>query len=153
MNRSCSGTPIATPRFPGVHTSLRRTSCFTRLFDSPSSACPLLSVTREPTRAGPRTPERCRPRETLEHLECSLQPSPPGCFTKNLSEARGNGIGVVAAGEAALPKASDAVRLVVVNRRSACAVQHNDNPHPRANLGTTRRKPGTTYLLTHLLTY
>jgi len=39
----------------------------------------------------------------LEHLECSLQPSPPGCFTKKLSEARGNGIGVVAAGEAALP--------------------------------------------------
>ena len=26
----------------------------------------------------------------LEHLECSLQPSPPGCFTKKLSEARGN---------------------------------------------------------------
>ena len=41
--------------------------------------------------------------EHLEHLECSLQPSPPGCFTKKLSEARGNGIGVVAAGEAALP--------------------------------------------------
>ena len=40
----------------------------------------------------------------LEHLECSLQPSPPGCFTKKLSEARGNGIGVVAAGEAALPR-------------------------------------------------
>jgi hypothetical protein len=39
----------------------------------------------------------------LEHLECSLQPSPPGCITKKLSEARGNGIGVVAAGEAALP--------------------------------------------------
>ena len=39
----------------------------------------------------------------LEHLECNLQPSPPGCFTKKLSEARGNGIGVVAAGEAALP--------------------------------------------------
>ena len=32
----------------------------------------------------------------LEHLECSLQPSPPGCFTKKLSEARGNGIGFVA---------------------------------------------------------
>ena len=29
-----------------------------------------------------------------------MQPSPPGCFTKKLSEARGNGIGVVAAGEA-----------------------------------------------------
>ena len=28
-------------------------------------------------------------REHLEHLECSLQPSPPGCFTKKLSEARG----------------------------------------------------------------
>ena len=39
----------------------------------------------------------------LEHLECSLQPSPPGCFTRKLSEARSNGIGVVAAGEAALP--------------------------------------------------
>ena len=39
----------------------------------------------------------------LEHLECSLQPSPPGCFTKKLSEARGNGIGFVAAGEAAPP--------------------------------------------------
>ena len=34
----------------------------------------------------------------LEHLECSLQPSPPGCFTKKLSEARGNGIGFVTAG-------------------------------------------------------
>ena len=34
----------------------------------------------------------------LEHLECSLQPSPPGCFTRKLSEARGNGIGVFAAG-------------------------------------------------------
>ena len=33
-----------------------------------------------------------------EHLECSLQPSPPGCFTKKLSEARGNGIGFVTAG-------------------------------------------------------
>jgi hypothetical protein len=31
--------------------------------------------------------------EQLEHLECSLQPNPPGCFTKKLSEARGNGIG------------------------------------------------------------
>jgi hypothetical protein len=41
----------------------------------------------------------------LEHLECSLQPSPPGCFTIKLSEARSNGIGVFAAGEAALPKA------------------------------------------------
>lgn len=39
----------------------------------------------------------------LEHLECGLQPSPPGCFTKKLSEARGNGIGFVAAGEAAPP--------------------------------------------------
>ena len=29
-------------------------------------------------------------REHLEHLECSLQPSPPGCFTEKLSEARGN---------------------------------------------------------------
>ena len=36
--------------------------------------------------------------EHLEHLECSLQPSPPGCFTKKLSEARGNGIGFVTAG-------------------------------------------------------
>ena len=34
----------------------------------------------------------------MEHLECSLQPSPPGCFTKKLSEARGNGIGFVTAG-------------------------------------------------------
>ena len=42
--------------------------------------------------------------EHLEHLECSLQPSPPGCFTKKLSEARGNGIGFVAAGEAAPPE-------------------------------------------------
>jgi hypothetical protein len=33
--------------------------------------------------------------EHLEHLNCSLQPSPPGCFTEKLSEARGNGIGVV----------------------------------------------------------
>jgi len=41
--------------------------------------------------------------EHLEHLECSLQPSPPGCFAKKLSEARGNGIGFVAAGEAAPP--------------------------------------------------
>jgi hypothetical protein len=24
----------------------------------------------------------------LEHLECSLQPSPPGCFTKKLRGAR-----------------------------------------------------------------
>ena len=32
-------------------------------------------------------------------MQCSLQPSPPGCFTKKLSEARGNGIGFVAAGE------------------------------------------------------
>ena len=41
---------------------------------------------------------RTRVLEHLEHLECSL-----GCFTKKLSEARGNGIGVFAAGEAALP--------------------------------------------------
>ena len=34
----------------------------------------------------------------MEHLECSLQPSPPGCFTKKLSEARGNGIGFVTTG-------------------------------------------------------
>ena len=26
----------------------------------------------------------------LEHLECSLQPSPPGCFTKKLSEVTGS---------------------------------------------------------------
>ena len=39
----------------------------------------------------------------MEHLECILQPSPPGCFTKKLSEARGNGIGFVTAGEAAPP--------------------------------------------------
>ena len=45
----------------------------------------------------------CRRREHLEHLECGLQPSPPGCFTIKLSEARGNGIGFVAAGEAAPP--------------------------------------------------
>ena len=32
-----------------------------------------------------------------------VQPSPPGCFTKKLSEARGNGIGFLAAGEAAAP--------------------------------------------------
>ena len=50
-----------------------------------------------------RALKRPRPREAgmrpgnLEHLECSLQPSPPGCFTKKLSEARGNGIGVFAA--------------------------------------------------------
>ena len=37
------------------------------------------------------------------HLECSLQPSPPGCLTKKLSEARGNGIGFLTAGEAAPP--------------------------------------------------
>ena len=45
----------------------------------------------------------------MEHLECGLQPSPPGCFTivdKVKAKAkRGarygfNGIGVVAAGEA-----------------------------------------------------
>ena len=59
----------------------------------------------------------------LEHLECSLQPSPPGCFTKKLSEARGNGIGFVAAGEAAPPSLL-AVQLVLGIRRSARAVQH-----------------------------
>ena len=41
--------------------------------------------------------------QILEHLECSLQPIPPACFAKKLSEARGNGIGFVAAGEAAPP--------------------------------------------------
>ena len=38
----------------------------------------------------PPTPP-CRLDSHLEHL-CSLQPSPPGCFTKKLSEARGNGL-------------------------------------------------------------
>ena len=43
-------------------------------------------------------------------LGCSLQPSPLGCLTKKLSEARGNGIGFLTAGEAA-PFLMDAVRL------------------------------------------
>ena len=38
----------------------------------------------------------------MEHLECRLQPLPPGCFTKKLSEARGNGSGIVTAGEASV---------------------------------------------------
>ena len=61
----------------------------------------------------------------LEHLECecSLQPSPPGCFAKKLSEARGNGIGFVTAGEAAPPSLL-AVQLVLGIRRSARAAQH-----------------------------
>ena len=66
----------------------------------------------------------CRDQESsphghLEHLECSLQPSPPGCFTKKLSEARGNGIGFVAAGEAAPPSLL-AIQLVLGIRRCSC---------------------------------
>ena len=30
--------------------------------------------------------------EHLEHLECRLQPIPPGCFTEKLGWTRGNGI-------------------------------------------------------------
>ena len=40
----------------------------------------------------------------------------PGCFTEKLSEARGNGIGFVAAGEAAPPSLL-VVRFVVGIRR------------------------------------
>ena len=59
--------------------------------------------------------------EHLEHLECNLQPIPPaGCFAKKLSEARGNGIGFVAAGEAAPPSLL-AVQLVLGIRRAARA--------------------------------
>ena len=52
----------------------------------------------------------------MEHLECSLQPSPPGCFANKLSEARGNGIGFVTAGEAAPPSLL-AFQLVLGIRR------------------------------------
>ena len=73
----------------------------------------------------------------LEHLECSLQPSPPGCFTKKLSEARGNGIGFVAAGEAAPPSLL-AVQLVLGIRRSARAVQHAGPAGPEARRGGSK---------------